>query len=275
VSKQELMAAIKRCAEKLGYVPTIFELSMHEGLARQEIRKHFGNYKMALEVCQLGVPKWAQQVTMEQLFQDWMGVARSIKRSPTLYEYERMGKYRRRQLRRFFGEYVRVPGGMALYAEEHGVADQWQDVLEQLRRPPRGQQDATTGVPVAHGEAGAADAPVYGPVIRAPGFVYGPTNENGVLCLFGAMAEELGFLIVRVQTAFPDCEAMQVIPGERLKPVKIEIEYESRNFYLHMHDPAGCDLIVCWRHNWPECPLPVIELRPAVGDQRTAKTLKP
>jgi hypothetical protein len=28
-----------------------------------------------------------------------------------------------------------------------------------------------------------------------------------------------------------------------------------------MHDPSKCDLIVCWRHNWPECPLEVLELR--------------
>ena len=26
----------------------------------------------------------------------------------------------------------------------------------------------------------------------------------------------------------------------------------------------GCDLIVCWRHNWPECPLEVLELSEAV-----------
>jgi hypothetical protein len=52
--------------------------------------------------------------------------------------------------------------------------------------------------------------------------------------------------------------------------VKIEFEYESRNFLRHMHDPNGCDLIVCWEHNWPECPLEVIELKKAVSNQRSA-----
>jgi hypothetical protein len=28
----------------------------------------------------------------------------------------------------------------------------------------------------------------------------------------------------------------------------------------HGHDPKKCDVIVCWVHNWPECPLEVIEL---------------
>jgi hypothetical protein len=35
-----------------------------------------------------------------------------------------------------------------------------------------------------------------------------------------------------------------------------------------MHDPKGCDLIVCWEHNWPECPLEVLELRAIVGHEK-------
>ena len=52
---------------------------------------------------------------------------------------------------------------------------------------------------------------------------------------------------------------------DRCQRVLIEFEYESRNFVRHMHDPGGCDIIVCWRHNWPECPLEVVELRKEVG----------
>jgi Homing endonuclease associated repeat len=295
VTRQEVITAIKRCAEKLGRVPTIFDLVTHEGLARPEIRKHFGSYKLALEECRLEVPRWGQSVEIEQVFNDWMGVARALKRCPTLYEYEARGKYRRRQVRRFFGEYKQVPERMRLYAEKHGLESEWGEVMELLRQPSRGQlglATAVTATDAANTEAnglvydpanglvyhpnesilgshfGSPGTPVYGPLIHAPGFVYGPTNENGVLCLFGAMAEKLGFKIVRIQVGYPDCEAMRVIKGGRLVPVRIEFEYESRNFYAHMHDPKGCDLIVCWEHNWPECPLPVIELKKAVGSIR-------
>jgi hypothetical protein len=159
--------------------------------------------------------------------------------------------------------------------------------MEILRRPSRWQPGIATTATATHGASSEADTPdycptepksgspgtpVYGPVIHAPGlgFIFGPTNENGVLCLFGAMAEKLGFKIARIQTGFPDCEAMRVLKGGRLKPVKIEFEYESRNFYAHMHDPKGCDLIVCWEHNWPDCPLEVIELKAAVSTQQSA-----
>jgi hypothetical protein len=50
-----------------------------------------------------------------------------------------------------------------------------------------------------------------------------------------------------------------------LQPVRIEFEYQSRNFMKHMHDVKGCDVIVCWEHNWPECPIEVIELKSLVG----------
>ncbi len=42
----------------------------------------------------------------------------------------------------------------------------------------------------------------------------------------------------------------------------IEFEFESRNFRDHGHPASGCDVIVCWRHNWTECPqgIEVVEL---------------
>jgi len=271
VKRHEVMAAIRACAEKLGCVPSIADLMKHERLDRTEIRKHFGNYKTALEECQIEVPRWGQQVEIDDVFRDWMGVARRLKRLPTLYEYEREGKYRRRQLRRYFGLYNLVAEGMRLYAEEHGVVGEWEDVMVTLARPPGWQSSGALTATMMRAVTGKDDCPVYGPVVRARGFVYGPTNENGVVCLFGAMAEELGFLILKIQTAYPDCEAMRVLPGGRLTPVRIEFEYESRNFMTHMHDPAGCDLIVCWEHNWEDCPLEVVELKKAVSNQRSAK----
>jgi hypothetical protein len=54
-------------------------------------------------------------------------------------------------------------------------------------------------------------------------------------------------------------------PGDGLtgwQRVRIEFEFESRNFRDHGHPSTGCDVIVCWRHNWPECPgqIEVVEL---------------
>jgi hypothetical protein len=42
--------------------------------------------------------------------------------------------------------------------------------------------------------------------------------------------------------------------------VKGEIELYSRNFLAHKHDLKKIDLIICWKNNWEECPVEVIEL---------------
>jgi len=93
----------------------------------------------------------------------------------------------------------------------------------------------------------------------------GEVHEMGVMLLFGMVCRQLGFVIEAVQAGFPDCEAKIEIEPGRWQHFRIEFEYESRNFLRHMHDVNGCDLIVCWKHNWLDCPLEVVELRKVVG----------
>ena len=47
----------------------------------------------------------------------------------------------------------------------------------------------------------------YGKAIDFRGLRYAPINENGVIFLFGMLAEELGFVVESVQNGFPDCDA--------------------------------------------------------------------
>ena len=109
--------------------------------------------------------------------------------------------------------------------------------------------------------------PTYGPPMWPGPLAYSPTNELGVVFLFGWMAPHLGFVVHRLQPEFPDCEAMRRVAEDMCQMVKIEFEHESRNFLKHMHDVKKCDLIICWRHNWPECPIEVLELRRLLRDR--------
>lgn len=76
------------------------------------------------------------------------------------------------------------------------------------------------------------------------------------------VARELGYLVEAVQAGFPDCEAKRQVGPGKWQRVRIEFEFESRNCLEHGHSVEGCDIIVCWRHNWPECRphLEVVEL---------------
>lgn len=87
-----------------------------------------------------------------------------------------------------------------------------------------------------------------------------PVNEQGVVVLFGEMAKELGFVIDRIGTRFPDCVAKRMV-GDEWEFVRIEFEFLSSRFD---HDPAGCDLVVCWKDDWPGCPVQVLALEEKV-----------
>jgi hypothetical protein len=106
----------------------------------------------------------------------------------------------------------------------------------------------------------------YGPFLNFRGLQHAPINEQGVIYLFGIVAFDLGYVVEGIGTGFPDCEAKRSVraSGDAWERVRIEFEYRSRNFLVHGHDAAECDVLVCWEHNWPDCPLEVLELRSAI-----------
>lgn len=111
-----------------------------------------------------------------------------------------------------------------------------------------------------------ASGAVYGPPIDFRGLRHAPINEQGVVYLFGIVSYELGFIVEAIQAAYPDCEAKRQVGKDRWQRVRIEFEYRSSHFRDHGHSPSGADLIVCWEHNWPDCPIEVLELRTAIGN---------
>jgi hypothetical protein len=89
-----------------------------------------------------------------------------------------------------------------------------------------------------------------------------PLNELGVVYLFGVLHKTYDFKIESIQPGFPDCIAMERTKAGEYKQLRIEFEYESKSFVRHKHDPSEVDMIVCWIHNWRDCPkeIEVLEL---------------
>lgn len=117
-------------------------------------------------------------------------------------------------------------------------------------------------------EASLAVKPAFGIVgerIDLPILNYAPLNEQGVVLLFGYYLRDLGFShLEEIRTGFPDAIGMQRLDSKKNRRVRIEFEYQSRNFMTHGHPIDECDVVVCWEHNWSDCPLEVIELRTAL-----------
>jgi Homing endonuclease associated repeat len=266
MTKQQITAGIQECAGKLGRVPTHNELAKLAGISRRVVRRQFGTYTRALGECNLERKGGGAKVEMEDLFRDWAGVVRRVQKLPTLFEYEDLSSYSQAPLLSRFGTWSRVPWGMKQYAEQKGWVEEWKDVVEMVEAKSRVRSlgaalpGPADGNPI-RGPIILRDRPMYGRVMRPYPLICTPVNEMGVVFLFGAVAERLGFWVLRIQTEYPDCEALRMIDEDRCQLVKIEFEHESRNFLKHMHLASECDLIVCWKHNWPECPLEVVELK--------------
>jgi hypothetical protein len=90
---------------------------------------------------------------------------------------------------------------------------------------------------------------------------HAPINEQGVIFLFGMICSDLGYVVEKLKSGFPDCEAKRELRPGIWQRVRIEFEFRSRTFRTHGHDPQQCDVIVCWENNWPDCPIEVQELK--------------
>jgi DNA-directed RNA polymerase delta subunit len=101
---------------------------------------------------------------------------------------------------------------------------------------------------------------IVGDPINFESLIYGPLNENGVIFLFSKIHDKLGINIEAIQASFPDAKGRRRT-SKGWEDVWIEFEFKSSQFKAHNHDPKECDIIVCWVHDWKDCPLEVIELR--------------
>jgi hypothetical protein len=263
VSKEEIIAAIRKCAEEMERCPTRREVLKELQISHRQLRKVFGTYSTAVRAC--GLEPLRGPTTMEALFLDWAGAVRKLGKVPSIFEYESAGRYSSKPLVSRFKGWRAVAPMMLAYIEREGLEQEWRDVAETIRA---GRRAAPT-VKTASGPPGTGkilpDRPTFGPPMAQSGMLCGPENENGVLVLFGMWAWRLGFAIKKVQQAFPDIIALRKIDEQTWQEVRIEAEQESRNFLRHGHSLSGADLIVCWIHNWPECPIEVVELSKVVG----------
>lgn len=263
MTREEVVKTIREAAEKLGRPPSLPELQKMTRVSRQKIRRLFGTYTWTLRECGLGVRHRKQTIETEKLFEDWTAAVRRLKKVPSMKEFEEVSEYTVGPFQREFRTWTRVPEAMVEYAGKHGLMNEWQDVMKIVTEWRECGLAATSGKwPGTAWQPGRVrdDRPVYGMAMTPRAMLNEPTNEQGVIFLFGAMAVQLGFMVTLIQTGFPDCQALRMVAERRCQQVRIEFEYESRNFLRHAHDVNGCDVIVCWVHNWPECPLEVIAL---------------
>ncbi|HEX4602573.1 MAG TPA: hypothetical protein VH724_01140, partial [Candidatus Angelobacter sp.] len=198
-NKEEIIAAIKDCAVKLGRVPNQEELKQASGISGKIFVRRFGNYTKALQASGFEGRGSGYMLSTEELFTEWAEIVRKIGSVPSAAEYGLHSQHSLTPLRKRFRYWNDVPAGMAQYAIEHGLEEQWKDVLEVARKYKREGRTGgwrnrpavlSSNLRTAHPRI-LTDRPVYGAPLMAPVMSFAPVNEMGVVFLFGAMANKL------------------------------------------------------------------------------------
>lgn len=239
-------------------------------LKRCDIGRHFATWQEALIAAGVQTKSPTARVDDEALFSDWANVASDLGRIPSMREYKVHGKHGVSTLTNRFGTWSNIPRRFRAYA---GLRPEWQPLLKTIFKNPAKPMQRKNGSTKQKAlkpkpSPRIADRPACGPRINLEGLSHAPVNEQGVVYLFGHLAPRLGIVVETLQTGYPDCTAKRLVGKELWQNVMIEFEYESRSFRDHRHPVEGCDIIVCWKHNWPDCPgnLEVIALSEHVPD---------
>jgi hypothetical protein len=276
--KDKIIEAIRGVARELGHPPSKRIFKAITGVTERQVFNHFLSWNAAVEAAGLDPNTSKFPLEDPALLEDWGAVVKKLRHIPTSIQYRHYGNFSTDSLQKRFGPWSTIPDAFRQFAQDK---PEWDEVLTLLPVAPTSASPTTSSSPSydyvdqmdsAHSTTGRKavqavhskleNRTVYGNPIDFRGLRHEPVNEMGVVFLFGMVARELGYSVEAVRQEFPDCEAKRQVGRDKWQWVRIEFEYESRNFRDHSHKPDGCDIIVCWRHNWAECPenIEVVEL---------------
>lgn len=219
-----------------------------------------GGWDKALEAAGLERDsRFRDEIPAEDLTREFLAVCGELGQIPTVIQLTRRSDHSKNSFTRKFGSYTAFKRhAMDILLNDDTIDPSILAMLENHRdeiSPPTQSESESAIRPHAKGRH-----------LGFRAFAFAPTYEGEVVSLFSAVADELGFEIVAQRPAFPDCEARRLVDRRRNRYEKclIEFEYRSSDYTKHKHPITGCDLIVCWVHDWSDCPIPVIEMHDAI-----------
>jgi hypothetical protein len=272
LNQQQLVKSIAAMAKRLGRAPSLLEFVTGARIPRNSVFRLFPRWNDAVRAAGLQPYRLYLRPEDHELLTDWGETVRKLRAVPSRRAYDLNGKHYPITLEKRFGGWLALPQAFRDFAKGKR---EWADVLALVPDPgepavgarhnPRAlsqrmgarRTNASSRVPIppeTFQHPPLKERPTYGEPLDFPTLRHEPVNEQGVVLLFGMIAKDLGYVVESVQAGFPDCEAKRQIAPRRWQRVNIEFEFESRNFRDHGHPLTGCDVIVCWRHNWPACP---------------------
>jgi hypothetical protein len=290
-NQQQILKSIAAMAKRLGRAPSLLEFVTGARMPKNSVFRLFPRWNDAVRAAGLQPYRLYLRPEDHELLTDWGETVRKLRAVPSRRAYDLNGKHYPLTLEKRFGGWPALPQAFRDFAKGKR---EWADVLALVPDPGEPAVGARHNPPALSQRIGARrpnassrvpippetfqhpplkERPTYGEPLDFPTLRHEPVNEQGVVLLFGMVAKHLGYVVESVQAGFPDCEAKRQIAPKRWQRVNLEFEFESRNFRDHGHPLTGCDVIVCWHHNWDNCPahIEVLELSSLIKSFRRSQ----
>jgi hypothetical protein len=260
-SKEELIARLQQLAHDDGLSSISRTMWLQRtGINEYHITKYFDNWNQFVASAGLTpndpsrIPDDLLFETMHEYFIESSGVT-------TRTRFSREARYSADVYKRRWGRWEAVLSAFAEWARLNHPEFPYYDQLAAPDRDTTRLRERTVPRSPASRFWPSVGGRKLGPILNFRGLQHEPVNEDGVIFLFGMVAHDLGFVVEHIAAEFPDCEAKRRVSNENWERVRIEFEFDSRNFLVHGHNADNVDLIVCWIHNWRDCPVEVLELK--------------
>jgi hypothetical protein len=254
--KEYAIQALKNVANKLG-VNTLSKSqfdNQNPDIKSYTIASLCGGWDKALKEAGLNRHEnFRDEIGLEMLAKEFLRVTVEINKIPTVNQLTRRSKFCKNTFTRKFGSYSNFKLDVAKYImKTFQISDVIKNILDEIILSEKTNNNNEIDAPAHH----------RGQSLGFRAFVFAPTYEAHVASIFISVADELGFEIISQREAFPDCEARRITNKQRgrYKPCLIEFEFNSSDYKKHKHPIKGCDLIVCWHHDWDDCPIEILEL---------------
>lgn len=271
-SKESIIATLQNLAAGLKK-DTLSKSDIGRVLPPSSVNRYFVNLGNALEAAGLKrtsgtdhLESYYNRLSDDDLFLSVLRIERQLGHEPKAIEYQANGGHSPQPFRARFGKtWVDTLKRYRKWKQDRSVVDsapaneaQRTPKVSELSIAVESRQPSNN-----YPNMSLEPAQFYGEPIDFRGLRHAPINEQGVVYLFGMVSRELGFYIEAIQQGFPDCEGKYLHNQKKNLWAKARIEFEFRasSFKEYGHDPSGCDFVVCWINDWPDCPITVIELR--------------
>lgn len=268
ITRERIIGEIRRIAEELGSDQlSLSKFHSNSEISKWHIWKLFDSWNEAIEEAGLVPHTEKEKISEDDLFIEMKRVFLAFGGICNRTKFARLARYSVDVYKKRFGRWSSVLSAfrdwLKANSEEFPFMSQLPKVADQSSVSNEVMKKEQSKKVISWDAIGST---TYGSFLNFRGLQHAPLNEQGVVFLFGMICLELGFIVEAIRRGYPDCEAKRRIDRNRdqWERVKIEFEYRSSNFNEHGHDPKQCDLIVCWIHDWEECPLQVIELKSVI-----------